>query len=139
MKTIIVVAILLSVFGSLTAQARSSQPPADAKPASSNVPGMQFPKIDPERRACFHIRAPEAKSVSVNLPGGKRMTKGSNGVWTVATDPLAPGFHYPDYVIGGPAGPGWFTDLIDLCVKKNVPLDFISSPLRPHGRPHRRG
>ena len=37
----------------------------------------------------------------------------------------------PDYVIGGPAGPGWFRELIDLSVQKNLPLDFIS--FHPYG------
>ncbi len=37
----------------------------------------------------------------------------------------------PDYVIGGPAGPGWFRDLIDFSVDKKIPLDFIS--FHPYG------
>lgn len=36
-----------------------------------------------------------------------------------------------DYVIGGPAGPGWFRELIDLSVRKDLPLDFIS--YHPYG------
>ena len=35
------------------------------------------------------------------------------------------------YVIGGPAGPGWFRELIDLSVQKNLPLDFLS--YHPYG------
>jgi enterochelin esterase family protein len=67
--------------------------PADAKPASSNVPGAQFPKIDSNLRAYFSINAPRATNVSVSLPGGHSV-RGSNGVWSVSTAPLAPGFHY---------------------------------------------
>lgn len=37
----------------------------------------------------------------------------------------------PSYIIGGPAGPGWFKELIDLSVSKNLPLDFIS--FHPYG------
>lgn len=37
----------------------------------------------------------------------------------------------PAYVIGGPAGPGWFRELIDLAHQKNLPLDFIS--YHPYG------
>ena len=80
---------------------QTNPPPADAKPASSNVPGVQFPKIDPERRAYFRIKAPEAKSVSVGLPGGRVMTKGADGVWTVTTDPLVVGFHYYTITVDG--------------------------------------
>ncbi len=35
------------------------------------------------------------------------------------------------YVIGGPAGPGWFKELIELCADKHLPLDFIS--FHPYG------
>ncbi len=37
----------------------------------------------------------------------------------------------PSYNIGGPAGPGWFRELIDLSASKNLPLDFIS--FHPYG------
>jgi enterochelin esterase-like enzyme len=84
------------------APAQTNQVPADAKPASSNVPGAQFPRIDSERRAYFRIAAPNAANVSVSLPGG-RGTKGDNGVWTVTTSPLAPGFHYYTISIDGVA------------------------------------
>ncbi|HEV2436168.1 MAG TPA: alpha/beta hydrolase-fold protein [Verrucomicrobiae bacterium] len=100
MKTVIVAA-LLSVLVGAAALAQPGQPPADAKPAPSNVPGGQFPKIDSERRAYFRIRAPEAKNVSVGLPGGRAATEGADGLWTVTTDPLAPGFHYYSITVDG--------------------------------------
>ena len=93
MKTIRSFAIAFLIVAGLSAKAQTNVP-TDAKPASSNIPGAQFPKIDSERRAYFRIAAPDAKSVALSLPGGNRMTKGSNGVWAVTTDPLAPGFHY---------------------------------------------
>lgn len=70
-----------------------SNPPPDAKPALSNIPGAEFPKVDFEGRAYFRVVAPEAKNVSVSLPGG-RGTKDDTGVWNIVTSPLAPGFHY---------------------------------------------
>jgi enterochelin esterase-like enzyme len=76
-----------------SATSQPGQPPPDAKPASSNVPGAQFPKVDSKSRAWFRILAPEAKSVSVSLPGGR--------VWTVTTEPLAPGFHYYTFNVDG--------------------------------------
>jgi enterochelin esterase-like enzyme len=100
MKTVIVAALLSTLVGA-AALAQPGQPPADAKPAPSNVPGVQFPKIDSERRAYFRIRAPEAKNVSVGLPGGRAAKKGADGVWTVTTDPLAPGFHYYSITVDG--------------------------------------
>ncbi|HEX5399734.1 MAG TPA: alpha/beta hydrolase-fold protein [Verrucomicrobiae bacterium] len=92
---------LLPLFLGSTVLAQTNQPPADAEPASSNVPGSQFPKIDSERRAYFRIVAPDAKSVSVGLPGGREMTKGADGIWTVTTAPLAPGFHYYQITVDG--------------------------------------
>jgi enterochelin esterase-like enzyme len=139
MKTIILAA-LLPMFTSLAVLAQTSQMPADARPASSNVPGAQFPKIDSERRAYFQIRAPEAKNVSVSLPGGNRMAKGTNGVWTVTTDPLAPGFHYYSITIDGvtvsdPASESYFgTGKMSSGIEVPSPReDFYSPKNVPHG------
>ncbi len=78
----------------------TDQPGSDAKPASSNVPGAPFPQVDSGRRAHFRIRASEATSVSVSLPDGHG-TKGADGVWTINTRPLAPGFHYYTLTVDG--------------------------------------
>jgi enterochelin esterase family protein len=83
-----------------TAPVQANQIPADARPAPSDVPGTQFPMIDSNLRAYFRIVAPEAKSVSVSLPGG-RASKGNDGVWNIVTGPLAPGFHYYTLNIDG--------------------------------------
>src|SRR5579859_1720164 len=100
MKTV-TVADLFSILVGAAALAQPGQPPAEAKPASSNVPGLQFPKIDSEQRAYFRILAPEAKNVSVGLSGGRATTKGTDGVWTVTSGPLAPGFHYYAITVDG--------------------------------------
>ena len=91
--TIRTFAIALLIFAALSAKAQTNAPADRSKPASSNVPGVQFPQVDSEGRAHFHIVTPDAKSVSVSLPGS-RGTKGDDGVWTITTSPLAPGFHY---------------------------------------------
>jgi enterochelin esterase family protein len=88
------------VVASLAVPHETNQPPSDAKPATSDVPGVQYPKIDSERRAWFRIAAPNATNVSVSLPGG-RGKKGDNGVWTIVTSPLAPGFHYYTLYVDG--------------------------------------
>ncbi|MGA9451711.1 MAG: hypothetical protein WBW41_10280, partial [Verrucomicrobiia bacterium] len=46
------------VVASSAAPAQTNPVPASAKPASSNVPGVPFPKIDSQRRAYFRIVAP---------------------------------------------------------------------------------
>jgi enterochelin esterase family protein len=95
-------ALFLIAMAWVTAAAQTNQLPTDAKPALSNVPGADFPKVDSERRACFHIPAPNAREVSVSLPGA-HATKGDDGVWSIVTAPLAPGFHYYTISIDGVA------------------------------------
>src|SRR5271157_5071349 len=127
------------VVASSAAPAQTSQVPADAKPASSNVPGVQFPKIDSNRHACFRIVAPNTTNVSVSLPGG-RGTKGDDGLWTVATSPLAPGFHYYTITIDGasvsdPASESYFgTGKMSSAIEVPSPgEDFYQPKDVPHG------
>ncbi len=63
--------------------------------ATTNFPGSEYPKVNPDLSATFRNDMPDAKAVSVNV-GGKdyKMTKGADGIWEVTTDPLVPGFHY---------------------------------------------
>lgn len=101
---------------------------------------MQFPKIDSQRRAYFRIVAPDAKKISVSLPGGNRMTKGADGIWTVITDPLAPGFHYYWMTVDGatvadPASESYF-GTGKMCSGIEVPSpgeDFYLPRDVPHG------
>jgi enterochelin esterase-like enzyme len=77
-----------------------TQPPADSKPASTNIVGAEYPRIDAQRRAIFHVRAPQAQSVVVGL-GNTALTKGEDGFWDGTTAPLDPGFHYYTLRIDG--------------------------------------
>ena len=70
----------------------------DAKPASTNAPGREYPKVDSQRRATFRILAPDAKSVRVL---NTDLTKGDDGYWMGTTQPLDPGFHYYTITIDG--------------------------------------
>jgi enterochelin esterase-like enzyme len=65
----------------------------NSKPASTNIVGAEYPRIDVQRRAIFRVRAPEAQSIVVGL-GKTVLTKGEDGFWTGMTAPLDPGFHY---------------------------------------------
>jgi len=141
MKTWIITAFL-PMFAGLAALAQTNQPPSDAQPASSNVPGSEFPKIDSDRRAYFRITAPNANSVSVSLggPRGTSGTKGDDGVWTIATPPLAPGFHYYNLTIDGvavsdPASDSYFgTDKMSSGLEVPSPgEDFYLQKDVPHG------
>jgi para-nitrobenzyl esterase len=67
----------------------------DAKPATTNVLGAQYPRILQDRSAAFQIKAPTAQSVDVDITGKKfPMTRDASGVWSVTTPPLVEGFHY---------------------------------------------
>jgi enterochelin esterase-like enzyme len=66
----------------------------DSKPAPTNVPGSEFPKVDSQLRAVFRVEAPKARQVQLDLMEVYNMVKDKDGVWTVTTKPLDPGFHY---------------------------------------------
>ncbi len=73
----------------------------DAKPASSNVPGQNYPRIHPDLSVDFRPRAPDAQKVRLHLDKDYDLQRGSNGVWTVTTTPQVPGFHYYWFIVDG--------------------------------------
>jgi enterochelin esterase family protein len=79
--------------------AHAESPPGT--PASSNVRGAEYPRILPDLRVTFRVKAPDAKKVEFDL--GKRYPaeKSDDGYWTATTNPQAPGFHYYWLVIDG--------------------------------------
>ncbi|MEK7951067.1 alpha/beta hydrolase-fold protein [Luteolibacter soli] len=79
---------------------KKPEPPAGV-PATTNVPGAEFPRVHPDNRVTLRIKAPDAKKVQFDL--GKRYTaeRDADGVWTATTDPQVPGFHYYWLVIDG--------------------------------------
>ena len=137
--TIRTCAIALLIIAGLSANAQTNAPADSSKPASSNVPGAQFPQVDSERHAHFRIVAPDAKNVSVSLPGG-RGTKGDDAVWTITTSPLAPGFHYYTITVDGatvsdPASESYFgTGKMSSAIEVPSPgEDFYLPKDVPHG------
>jgi enterochelin esterase-like enzyme len=83
----------------------------NARPASSNVRGAEHPRVHSDLKVTFRLKAPGAQKVQVQ-PGGADnglgkgpfdMTKGEDGVWTVTTPPVVPGFHYYWLLVDGVA------------------------------------
>jgi enterochelin esterase family protein len=79
---------------------------SDPTPATSNVRGAEYPRIDSERRVTFRLKAPEAKAVQLRGGAGLvtnalELVRGEEGVWTVTTSPAVPGFHYYWFVVDG--------------------------------------
>jgi 1,4-alpha-glucan branching enzyme len=73
----------------------------DSHPASSNISGQQYPRIDSDSRATFQVKAPMAQKVQVSVGATYDLTKGDDGMWLATTRPLAPGFHYYWILIDG--------------------------------------
>ncbi len=98
------------------------------------------PRILPDNRVVFQLRAPGASQVQVNLGRNFNMTKDESGIWTVTTDPIEPGFHYYSLTIDGvrvadPAsetfyGSSWMSSGIDI---PEAGVDFYTVKDVPHG------
>lgn len=81
--------------------AENKTPADDWKPASSNQPGKDYPKVNSEGRVKFRIVAPEAKTVGCTFRDSSEFTKGEDGAWYGHTRPLDEGFHYYAIKIDG--------------------------------------
>jgi enterochelin esterase-like enzyme len=107
MKTILH-SLWFAAFVLFAVQIAGAQAPDDSKPAMSNVAGAQYPRVYPDGRVAFRVNAPTAQKVQVAPAGGASENNGVNGlgkdpydlvrdkdgVWTVTTPPVVPGFHY---------------------------------------------
>jgi len=72
-------------------------------PASTNVPGAQYPQILSDNCVMFRIKAPEAQKVQIDLGKKYDLKKDTGEFWTVTTDPVVIGFHYYSLLIDGVA------------------------------------
>jgi enterochelin esterase-like enzyme len=94
-KTLLVVALLASI----PCQAQNT---ATSKPAASNIAGAEYPRIDPDLRVEFRVKAPAAQKVQVQIGSETvEMLKDGEGVWNATSNPQVPGFHYYSLVIDG--------------------------------------
>jgi enterochelin esterase-like enzyme len=79
----------------------------ESVPASSNVPGSQYPRIHPDLRITFRVNAPDARNVQLKPAGdglGRTpydMARDEKGVWSVTIPPAVPGFHYYFLLVDG--------------------------------------
>lgn len=120
-------------------------------PATSNVRGAAYPRIEPDARVTFQFKAPSAQKVQV-MPGGGvnglgkgpfDMTRNAEGVWTTTIGPVQPGFHYYWLLIDGtpandPASEtyfGWGKQSSGIEVPDRS-LDFYEPKNVPHGEVH---
>ena len=76
----------------------------EAHPASTNIPGADFPRINADSSVTFRVQAEQAQKVQLSLGFGQStydMLKGNDGFWEVTTKPLAPGFYYYGISVDG--------------------------------------
>jgi enterochelin esterase-like enzyme len=86
----------LWLVGLLIAAPQDTIPPEGA-PASTNIRGADYPRILPDLRVTFRIKAPDAQKVEFGFFDNTRYpaTKDNDGFWTATTtNPVVPGFHY---------------------------------------------
>ena len=100
MKLPLKIGLLSSLFFVNVSWAVGDEPPAGA-PATTNVRGADYPRILPDLRVTFRIKAPDAQKVEIDR--GKRYpaARSEDGYWTATIDPQVPGFHYYWLVIDG--------------------------------------
>jgi enterochelin esterase-like enzyme len=132
------IAILCSLQGLTTIAAVA--PSAEGVPASSNIGQTGYPRILPDNRVVFQVRAPNATLVQINLGRNYDMQKDGSGFWTVTTAAQDPGFHYYSLVIDGvsvadPAsesyyGTGRMSSAIEI---PETGVDFYTVKDVPHG------
>lgn len=101
MKRLIILSAAIIVLGSFACLAQQGSAGIVSSPASSNVRGAEYPRVTPDLRAVFRIKAPDATTVQVQVGKKYDMQKDSSGFWSVTTDPLVPGFHYYFLFING--------------------------------------
>lgn len=71
-------------------------------PASTNMHGCDYPRLDKENRAYFRIYAPDIKRLQADVCGKRYdMVKDETGWWSGQTDPLVVGFHYYFLIVDG--------------------------------------
>ncbi len=140
-----IIYLFLLCFAGTLCKAQTLQtvpPPADSKPASTNIVGAEYPRVDAQRRVIFHMRAPEAQSITVSL-GRVALTKGEDGFWDGITQPQDPGFHYYTLKIDGvdvadPASESFF-GAGKVMSGMEIPeegVDFYDVKNVPHGDVH---
>ncbi len=143
MRRWILLIVLLSV-GQNFCFAQTTEPSDDSRPASTNVSGALYPRIDSQLCATFRVKAPDAQKVGVHVNRADYdMTKGADGVWTVTTKTLEPGFHYYNLFIDGvnvadPASESFY-GISKMSSGIEVPSkgeDFYDAKDVPHGEIH---
>lgn len=93
--------LAIGLSGLIWAAAVLAQEAGVSGPASTTLRGHRYPQIGVDLRGTFRISAAGAGQVFLSLSGRREMSKDADGVWTVTTGPLPPGFHYYSFMVDG--------------------------------------
>ncbi len=76
--------------------------PEDSYSPVTNTNRTSYPRVLADNSVMFHVNAPQAQNVQIDLGGTKYdMKKSASGAWTLTTKPQVPGFHYYSLIIDG--------------------------------------
>ena len=76
--------------------------PEDSYSPVTNINRTSYPRVLADNSVMFHVNAPQALNVQIDLGGTKYdMKKSASGAWTLTTKPQVPGFHYYSLIIDG--------------------------------------
>lgn len=103
MRRFKILILLLSSFCCTQWSPCLAQESRDFQPATTNVWGAEYPRVDSKGRVQLRVKAPDATKVRVNFWSGPKadMVKQADGFWTFTTPPLVPGLHYYTFIIDG--------------------------------------
>lgn len=135
-KAIVIAACILA-----TGTSFSQDVLTNSKPAETNAPGLEFPRVDAQNRAIFRVPAKKATRVQMDIGKVYDMEKGTDSIWTLTTEPLDPGFHYYSLMIDGykvadPASESFF-GMGRMASGIEIPAtdqDFYTAKNIPHGQ-----
>jgi enterochelin esterase-like enzyme len=107
--------------------------------ATTNVRSAKYPRILPDNKVIFHVKAPGAQTVQIDLGKKYDLLKSDDGFWNATTDTLSEGFHYYSLLIDGVAvadpasetfyGMGRMASGIEIPIRKN----YYALTNVPHG------
>lgn len=95
--------LLAGLCWAVFAELGQAQNTGEFQPATTNVWGAEYPRVDNTGRVLLRIKAPDAAKVRVNFWSGPKaeMEKQADGFWTFTTPPMVPGLHYYNFVVDG--------------------------------------
>lgn len=91
----------LGVLSAQPARQRVDESTLPGKRGELNVRNAMYPRLLPDNRMEFRVKAPDAKKVQIDLGRKYDLVRNAEGEWTGTTEPLTEGFHYYFLIIDG--------------------------------------